>query len=313
MADKFTYNEVKKFIEENTDFKLLSTEYVNCKNKLELECKCGNKHELNFDVIRNLKQDCCPECAIKKREERKRIRNEKRAKQFIKENSEAELLDTYYKDNSTKMRFRCKCGNEFVTTFNHFKTQNKRQCNKCGDKKRTGKFKPFTIDQVRKIIESKDCELITDKYINNTQKLEIRCKCGEIFVTDLAGFKDKNKNRCDKCSKKQSSYSRVIEYYLRENNITFIKEYRFKECRNILPLPFDFYLPKLKTCIEVDGELHYEPSRFSTAIEDFRGTLVRDSIKSDFCKEHKINLIRIPYYEIKNNKYKERINKLIPR
>jgi very-short-patch-repair endonuclease len=245
--------------------------------------------------------------------ENKRNNSFPKVKKFVEENSDSELLETEYKNNSTKMRFRCKCGNEFKTTFQHFKDQNKTECNECSDKRRTGKFKPYTIEQVREIIKSMNCELLTNEYIKNTQKLEIRCKCGEIFTTDLATFKGKNKTRCDKCSKKQSTYARVVEYYLRKNNITFIKEYRFKNCRNILPLPFDFYLPKIKTCIEVDGELHYEPSRFSASIEDFRIGILRDSIKSDFCKKHRIKLIRIPYYEIKNKKYKERIDTLIPR
>lgn len=33
----------------------------------------------------------------------------------------------------------------------------------------------------------------------------------------------------------------------------FIIQHKFKNCRDIRPLPFDFYLPKLNTCIEYDG------------------------------------------------------------
>lgn len=313
MPKRYSYLNVKDFIEKNTDFKLLDTEYINCKNKLKLQCKCGNKHELNFDVIKNLGQSCCPECSANNKIENKRRKSFLKIKKFVEENSDSILLEKEYKNNRTKMKFKCKCGNEFITTYGHFKGQNKRECNDCGDLRRTGKFKPYTIEKVRDIIKSKECELLSNNYIKNNQKLDIKCKCGEKFVTDLATFKGKNKIRCDKCTKKQSSYSRLVEDFLIKNNIVFIKEYRFKNCRNILPLPFDFYLPKLKVCIEVDGELHYEPSRFKSSEENFAKTLFRDSIKSDFCKKNNIKLIRIPYYEIKNKTYTNRINMLIPR
>lgn len=313
MSKRYTYSEVKKFIEDNTDFELLEKEYKNCKTKMKLKCKCGNKHELNFDVIKNLKQTCCAECGIKNKIKRKRQNNFPKIKKFIEENSDAILLETEYKNNSTKMRFKCKCGEEFITTFAHFKDQNKRECNKCSDKRRTGKFKAYTYNQVKEMIESKGCKLLSKEYHSNIQKLEIQCVCGEIFTTNLAGFSSKNKTRCDKCTKKQSTYARIIEEYLRLKNVKFIKEYRFKECRYILPLPFDFYLPKIKTCIEVDGEMHYKPSRFTTAEKDFEDTLLRDNIKNKFCKENKIQLIRIPYYEIKDKVYQNRIDMLIPR
>jgi very-short-patch-repair endonuclease len=313
MSKRYTYDDVKKFIEDNTDFELLEKEYIDCKTKMKLKCKCGNEHELNFDVIKNLKQTCCAECGIKNKIERKRQNSFPKVKKFVEENSNAMLLEEKYKNNSTKMKFRCKCGKDFVTTFAHFKDQNKRECNECSEKKKTGKFKPYTFSKVKEIIESKGCELLSKEYNSNTQKLDIKCVCGETFTTDLAGFSSKNKTRCDKCTKKQSTYARIVEEYLRLKNIKFVKEYRFKKCRYILPLPFDFYLPGIKTCIEVDGEMHYTPSRFKDAKKDFRETLLRDSIKSQFCKENKIQLIRIPYYEIKNEVYQNRINMLIPR
>ena len=42
------------------------------------------------------------------------------------------------------------------------------------------------------------------------------------------------------------------------NNINYIREKRFKDCKNIKPLPFDFYLPEKNICIEYDGEHHFK-------------------------------------------------------
>src|ERR1700690_3546980 len=51
-----------------------------------------------------------------------------------------------------------------------------------------------------------------------------------------------------------------IAKWLEEHNYTFLREYRIKECRNILPLPFDFAIisdGKLRMLIEFDGPQHF--------------------------------------------------------
>ena len=58
-------------------------------------------------------------------------------------------------------------------------------------------------------------------------------------------------------------------------------------------------------CIEYDGEQHYTPVNFGgisdeRAIDNFKKTQAHDAIKNTYCQQHKINLIRIPYWD-KNN------------
>ena len=70
-------------------------------------------------------------------------------------------------------------------------------------------------------------------------------------------------------------------------------------------LPFDFYLPNKRICIEADGRQHFEPVVFgnmtySDALENFEIVKMHDEIKNKFCEEHNITLIRIPYWERKN-------------
>ena len=52
--------------------------------------------------------------------------------------------------------------------------------------------------------------------------------------------------------------------------------------------------------IEYDGELHYKPGRWKEAKNKFNSILITDNIKSEFAKQHKIKLIRIPYWEFNN-------------
>lgn len=104
---------------------------------------------------------------------------------------------------------------------------------------------------------------------------------------------------------KPSKGELLIEEELIKNKFYFLKEVEFKKCRNPKTnkkLRFDFYLPKLKTCIEFDGIQHFE------WVEEFDGqdkNLLKvrqemDNIKTNFCKNNKILLIRIKYTEINN-------------
>ena len=44
-----------------------------------------------------------------------------------------------------------------------------------------------------------------------------------------------------------------VRVYLTENNIKYIPQYRFPNCKNKLQLPFDFYIPEMNICIEYNG------------------------------------------------------------
>jgi hypothetical protein len=79
-------------------------------------------------------------------------------------------------------------------------------------------------------------------------------------------------------------------------------QYKFDGCRNKLPLPFDFYLPEYNTCIEFDGEQHYSINDFFGGKEAFVKLKINDSIKDEYCRISKINLIRIKKLEDINNK-----------
>ena len=79
-------------------------------------------------------------------------------------------------------------------------------------------------------------------------------------------------------------------------------------------LPFDFYIPDKNLCIEFDGIQHFEPTRFNKkmtheeAIENYNQQVIKYNIKTNYCKNNDINLLRIPYTEFKNiesilNKY----------
>lgn len=130
-------------------------------------------------------------------------------------------------------------------------------------------------------------------YINNKNKVKIICTThGEFEQRPDHHLKGQG---CPIC--KESKGEREIRKYLNDNNINFISQKRFKECRNILPLPFDFYLPDYNICIEYDGEQHFKKFRFEKTNENLIARQNNDKIKKNFCDKNKISLLRISYNE----------------
>jgi len=87
--------------------------------------------------------------------------------------------------------------------------------------------------------------------------------------------------------------------YLQRKTVKYEYQKRYDDCRNINPLPFDFYLPEYNTIIEFDGYQHYfEVKRFKTSLKD---TQKHDAIKNKYCQDNGINLLRIPYWELEDN------------
>lgn len=66
---------------------------------------------------------------------------------------------------------------------------------------------------------------------------------------------------------------------------------RFRSCRDVKPLPFDFYIPAEKTLIEYDGAQHSVPSK------RFNLPVIRkhDAIKTDWARRRGFSLIRISH------------------
>ena len=96
---------------------------------------------------------------------------------------------------------------------------------------------------------------------------------------------------------------------LKLKGVEFEQEYRFDDCRDKLCLPFDYYIPSIKTAIEYDGIQHYKPVSLFGGEQAFLLLQKHDEIKTKYCKENNITLIRIPY--TKNaEEIKEIIDKL---
>ncbi len=100
---------------------------------------------------------------------------------------------------------------------------------------------------------------------------------------------------CPKC--KKSKGENTILNYLNKNNIIFEPQKKFYDCKNIYPLPFDFYLPDLNLCVEYNGKQHYIPIKYFGGDIAYKKRQINDQIKIKYCIDNNIKLIIIRYDE----------------
>lgn len=169
-------------------------------------------------------------------------------------------------------------------------------CKKCSDSIKQN-YKRLTLNEFKEKCNLKhqnkyDYSLITE--------VELEAK-GEIICNIHGKFKQKLKNHlyqgngCPRC--KDSKGELEISKWLTINKLNFIQQKRFKDCRDKLPLPFDFYLPDHNICIEYDGEQHFKPVKRFGGLPNFLKVIKRDLIKTEFCDANDIELLRINYNE----------------
>ena len=121
-----------------------------------------------------------------------------------------------------------------------------------------------------------------------------KCECGiekEVLGTSLRQGLSLSCGAHNNISKGNEK----IKQILLEAEIPFEIEKTFDGCKDRKLLPFDFFVNN-QYLIEYDGQQHYDiNSKF-----DYEYTHYHDEIKSQWCKNNHIPLIRIPYTHFNN-------------
>ena len=282
---KITYEFIKDFVE-NEEYVLISTEYINAHEKLEMECKENHRCFINWNNFKNGRR--CKECAKKKIGDSKRLSYDY-VKKYFKDNGYTLLNNTYTTANKKLITL---CPNRHIhkTSFNTFQ-----QGHRCSCEAKTKGVK-HSFDYVKDYISNNNYELLTTIYNNCYEKLLIKCDKGHIYEGNFHNFK--SGFRCPICNR--SKGENEIEKYLKERNINFITQYKFDDCRNKNKLPFDFAIlnedDSIKCLIEFDGKQHFEMVEFFGE-ESYIRTKQNDDIKNKYCETNNIKLIRISYNE----------------
>lgn len=239
----------------------------------------------------------CYACCIEKRR-----MNKRKEESFFKDITEKAGLiyirTEYTSDDRTRIIYRCKKHydkGEFSTYITNMKN-NKGGCPCCNGQYRTKEDLQNELNELQLHVEILE-------YKDYASPCKCRCLiCNNIWNSQ--GVYLTQGHTCPNCSK--SKFELSVENILQKFNLSYISQYRFENCKDIVSLPFDFYLNDNNIAIEVDGEGHYMPIPYSSSWSEselkknFEKIQYHDKIKTDFCNSNNIPLIRIPYWERDN-------------
>ncbi len=223
----------------------------------------------------------------------------KTTEQFINEakkvhNDKYDYSEVNYKTNKDKVEIICSIHGSFWQKPNDHLMG--RGCPVCKNRKTTEQF----IKEAREKHNNR-YEYYKSIYTTSEEAVEIICPIhGSFFQAPHIHLRGSG---CPVCNFSRGELQIAKE--LRKKKIKFVLQKRFKDCKNINTLPFDFYLPEQNTCIEYDGEQHFRAIEYFGGEEGLERRKKNDKIKNDFCSNKKMQLIRIPFF-----KYEE-IHKII--
>jgi hypothetical protein len=145
-------------------------------------------------------------------------------------------------------------------------------------------------------------ELLSE-YINAKTKIQCKCKIhNDSYFEMLPSHIIEGETGCVSCYSSSYTNEEMIAEFLTNYNYNFERQKTFEGCKYKNLLPFDFYLSDYNIAIEYDGEHHDKViprgnMTYEQAEEELKLIKNKDSIKTNFCKNNNIPLIRISYLQ----------------
>lgn len=271
------------------------TEYKNIATRVKCRCLIDG---FEWDGVPHilLEGHGCPECYRKKANRR----NEDEFLAELKERFPTVKLRSKYIRTGVKVDYECTvCGYKWSaipdTILNNPHSVG---CPRCA-----GRGRVSEAEYARRVKESNSLVTYIGGFCSMDKHANFMCvKCGYEWHTPAVSILQGK--ACPHC--RMSHGAIKIEKYLKNHNVDYEREYRFDDCKNERPLPFDFFIPSLNMCIEYDGEQHFMPVRFGKEETDervkckFISQKENDSIKTKYCMDNNIKLVRIPYTDFNN-------------
>lgn len=285
---------VRKRIKEKTNDQIeMVDKYVGAKTPTKMRCKkCGYEWDTEPYVTYKMGFGC-PECS----------HNAKITLQSLEEyieknaNNEYEIVSEHINGNKNKIIFKhLVCGKTFKMAPHNFKDG--QRC-PYEARQRATVSNSYSLGKMQSILDSTTNSRykIVDSYVCATKNaLILDKKCNSKFISN-PGQLSRGETGCPICA--SSKGEKAVRNYLKRHGYKFEEQVKFLDCKNIRPLPFDFAVyssDRLLCLIEYQGFQHYTlSSLFDEKPSNFNDRIARDKIKSDYCKENNIHLIKIPY------------------
>lgn len=305
--NKFSIDNIQKIIKDRgSDTKVISTAYVSSKGMLDLQCECGEFYQTYWNHIWSVNKIRCTKCGHKIREDNHRFSVEK-VEQICKENGYILLSKNFKRINNIVVED--KFGYKYKTSLYSIQKENEQLL-------KFHKYNPYTIENINNYLKINNVpvSLVNNKNIKVKIKedyLEFYCQsCGKPYKATWQQVILSKRYRCTNCIKIKSNLEYKVEQYLKAKNINYSPQKRFEDCRNIKPLPFDFYLTDYNCCIEVNGGQHYYENKIFK--QDLKERQRMDRIKEEYCVKNNITFLAIPFWHIENSElYKKEIDNII--
>ena len=318
IANPYTIKNIKNFLRlNNSDTELVDSEFVKSTYKMTWVCgRCKKEFIRSWNKMSQSATLCCDKCSHEIGIEKKKLTPEQ-VSDILKDKGWLLLEGEKYQANNSYINVINAEGFKARTTITNIKSSKQ-------DIDIINKRNPYTIYNINLMLQKEKMpfKVISESYNGNDNSLNWLClECNTTFKRSWATYQNGKSRLCPNCSLKSKSYiSWKTKMWLDENNISYTMEESFPTCKDVRPLPFDYYLDELNILIEVDGKNHFQEVQFSktkriksdgTVRDGFKELQLHDQIKNDWAKENKIKLIRLPYWEFKDDTYKETLKREI--
>lgn len=255
--------------------------------------KCGKRFKRDVRVF--IKHQTCPKCS-------ERTSDTDSFKRKVKEltGDEFKVTGEYTKSNAPIEMFHQKgCEEYFSKTPSSFLSFP--GCPLCGNKKSTRKTTREFKEEVRE--RFKGSYKVIGEYKTREDLVKVKHKCGHIYdILPDTLLRKHPLSGCPSCAESLSVGEKMIRKELNKLRVSFSQQYTFNDCKNKNVLRFDFAIfdsqGNIAKLIEYDGEQHYRPIEFFGGAESFKYRRENDKIKNKFCQDNKIDLVRIPYWDL---------------
>lgn len=283
---KISDDTIKEFIE-NKKYKLINIE----RKKLDTiityisTCKCTVTEKYS-DLIKRT-TDICTKCNGTYNYTIDDVR------EFL-ENKGCNLISDDYTKTTDYIEFIGECGHKTKKQFSEIKKRNNFKCSKCGP------LKSLELEDIREYLNDIGCTLLSTVYKGIYDKIEYIGLCGHTVIKDFKGIQKGYGRYCTDCVSNESHGEKSVIEYCTNNDIIYVKQKKYDDCKNINRLPFDFHLPEHNLIIEFDGQDHFKQNGYRGGADKLISRKKNDNIKTEYCLKNNIKLLRISYSELKN-------------
>lgn len=289
MSKKKTHEEyVNELAIKNPNVRVVA-QYVDSKTPILHHCLI---HDVYWETVstRVLSGAGCEQCRIEKFRKARCKTHEQYVKEVANINKDVVVIGVYL---DAKMPIEHYCKKHDVSWMAYpDNILHGCGCYECGNEKIGDKNRKTHEDYIKEVAHiNPDLEVIGQYTSANTRILH-RCKLDghEWLATPANILFGKG---CPKCN--DSHGEKRIAQWLDLHHIEYTTQKTFVNCKSKKLLPFDFYLPTYNVCIEYDGEQHFKPVDFFGGDEGYQQRQLHDAIKTKYCEDNNIRLLRIPY------------------